>query len=197
MKYKYFWSVIFFIPVVLGCLFIGDKKGVVASTTRPVKEITMVNVEGEGDLYQSAQSDITIEHVHGHFLLRDSDSKRQYTFVNRKKIGNKNKVSYTDTENSKVKLIYDKREKKITYNNSTFKKVDNSGKILNVQIAIDKVRRKLKQKNNRVISGSNVRLTSKSGRLYYKIKVRSRNHQESRIYRVYSDDGQTLWTNKK
>ncbi len=176
----------------IGLFFIGQSSYIVSASQTPNKVInTHDNVKDR--VFESSQTNTTIEQVQDYFLVQDSDTQKQYTLKKDKKIDFRGQKmqSYISSDSKKMVLFLSKGKKEIIYKNNKFELLKTGRKILNVQTAINRVKAKINL-DHVTFGGSNIRLTSRSGRLYYRINV-YQSHQLVRTYRVYSDNGNVYW----
>ena len=171
---------------------------VTATTTLPVKTVTVCASADDGTLYQSKQTSTTIEFLHGHFLLRDFDSQKQSTLVKDKKVSLRDQQMrvYVNPQDSTVSLMYDAKNHEVVYNNNTFHRVDNGAEVLNIQLALALVRQRVGNQPGLIVSGTNIRAMDDDGRLYYRVKVQQRRQKKVRLLQVYSDNGKIVAVKK-
>lgn len=196
-KLVYFWSILVFLSLVL---LVWPNRAETDSKP-PIKEIQIDEENNESSLYGNSQTDMPFEFVHGQFLLRDVDTQTQHTFKKGDEVDSKDKsktmIAYQDQLDSDSTLFYDKKNKELIYNNTVFKEIADSDQAVNVQSAIEKIKKENPGSQNLVYSGSNIRKSDSKGRLYYKINVRNKTRTSQRTYKVYAENGEiTSYKNK-
>lgn len=185
-------KVLKYLVIILGSIILtlvnqGNDLDVIEGSQK-VKKVISINDETKNKLFESPQSNTTIEQINNHYLVQDVETQKQYVLTKDKTIDlhGKKMISYTDAD-EKVVLLLSSSSKELLYKNNNFQQVNNGKKVMNVQSAINRVKSETKQKQI-TFGGSNIRQTSQSGRLYYRVNAYQGHHLIS-TYRVYSDNG--------
>ncbi|MGC2974049.1 hypothetical protein ACPUD3_10165 [Leuconostoc mesenteroides subsp. dextranicum] len=188
MVKKIIYSVIM-VGIISLFLVCNWQSSVTVNASVSTKKVISINDNLKYKLFESSQTNTTIEQINDHFLVQDTETQKQYILTKDKKIDiyGKKMMVYAVHNSKKTNLFLSENKKELVYKNNTFFLSNTGKKIFNVQTAIDKVKSMVKL-TDATFSGSNIRLLNKNGRLYYRINV-YQSQQLIRTYQVYSDNG--------